>query len=87
MSTNKDKCETAAAREKHCMAYELMQEKGIQPNEDTVKQLEEYRYTEKTKVYMELGDIMVHTREGIRTECLYIRENGECMRMMWIGTL
>ena len=87
MPTNKDKCETAAAREKIYKVYELMQEKGIQPNEDTVKQLEEYRYSGKTEVCLELGDIVAHTREGMRTERLYIRENGECMRMMWIGML
>lgn len=81
------KCNLDIAREKICKVYELMQEKGIQPNEDTVKQLEEYPYTGKTEVCLELSDIMVHTREGMRTERLYIKENGECMRMMWIGML
>lgn len=78
----------AIAHEKICKVYELMQEKDIQPNEDTVKQLEEYCYTEKTEVCMDIfGDIMVNTRENMRTDRLYIQKNGECYHMMWIGML
>ena len=40
-----------------------------------MKQLEDYPYTGKTEVCLELSDIMVHAREGMRTDPpLYQRE-------------